>query len=69
MNVHVLTLPALNKMAVYRGNLLLALVDAGEGDPEVNMVAPMIKAYLSFGDMDIIQDNWNQMQEMIRTQS
>lgn len=32
-----------------------------EGEPEIHIVTPTV---LTFGDLEIIRDNWNQLMEM-----
>lgn len=52
---------------VYRDEVLVGVVECAENAEEPTMTIfgrDNGKAYLTLGDMDIIQDNWNQLQEM-----
>ena len=55
---------------VFRAGVRIAeVMDTTDNDPAIVMVddAPTELAYLTFNDLAIIQDNWNQLEEMQKT--
>jgi hypothetical protein len=65
MNVSCHLSPPHNSLAVYRGNDLVAMASEGVEGPEVTIFGNKDSLrVLTFNDLDIIIDNWNQMQEM-----
>jgi len=62
MNVHCQIWEEDNRLKVYRQHTLIGVVTNTGGDPVLTLQLGVEK--LSFGDMEIIMDNWNQMQEM-----
>jgi hypothetical protein len=60
-NVHCLMLAGLNSLAVYRGDDVIGGVSEVNGEPSLSLYGTQT---LTFNDLDIIVDNWNQMMEM-----
>ena len=68
-NVSCTVVEATNTVFVWgERNDLVAMVTAGEGgEAELTIYGvPNKPTVLSFNDLEIIQDNWNQLQEMRR---
>lgn len=62
MNVHCQIWEYENRLKVYRQRALVGVVTNTGGDPMLKLQLGVEE--LSFNDMEIIKDNWNQMQEL-----
>jgi len=65
MNVHCQIWEEENRLKVYRQHTLIGVVTNTGGDPVLTLQLGVEK--LSFSDMEIIMDNWNEMQNLRQT--
>ena len=65
MNVYCVIRIASNVLEVYKEYNLVAVVSEGVNGPELTVYGNTDSLrVLTFNDLDIIMDNWNQMQEL-----
>lgn len=63
-NVRCKLVPTTNTVFVFRDARLVAMVTEVEGEPRMVFYGGLNNAVeVSFNDLEIIQDNWNQLQE------
>ena len=67
MDLRVLMMPMKNTLVLFKNGNYFGKVDSGEGEPEM-LISGYGEIALTFLELEIILDNWNQLQEMIRTQ-
>ena len=67
INVTCRIVPETNSIFVWRDGSLVGLVEEVGGEAELTVYGvPNKPTVLSFNDLEIIQDNWNQLQEIMR---